>query len=320
MTISSDLSAPLVVIVGITGNQGGSVARALLESDKPYRIRGLTRDVTKPVAQEFARAGAELVAVSLAVGNETGVHAAFAGADIVFAVTNFLEHLDKAREIAEGKLMVDAAKSAGAKLFIWSALEPFGALSGGRLPHVAFFDSKAEVTAYAKASGIPLAIVQAGYYATNILEAVPYALSAQTDGSFAFSLLMAGTTRVPLLDVAADYGLYVRAAIEAPTLGAGSEVLSGRLISLDEIIAHLSEVTGKKITYAQIARAPFAAAFPFQMMAPTICDMCQAYEEIGYYGPKRLSSVDILARTPKTWREYLEGLPKEAFPAEIRPA
>lgn len=84
MTISSEPSAPLVAVVGITGKQGGSVARALIESDKPYRIRGLTRDANKSAAQAFAREGVEIVAVSLTVGNEDGARAAFAGADIVF--------------------------------------------------------------------------------------------------------------------------------------------------------------------------------------------------------------------------------------------
>ncbi|KAJ7671736.1 NAD(P)-binding protein [Mycena rosella] len=320
MTFSTETSAPLVVIAGITGKQGGSVARALLESVKPYRIRGLTRDITKPAAQKFAIAGVQLVAVALTVGNEDGARAAFAGADVVFAVTNFNEHIDKEREVAEGKLMVDAAKAVDVKLFIWSALEPFGTLSQGRIPDVLFFDSKAEITAYAKSSGIPLAIVQAGYYATNIFDGVPYSLKAQPDGSFAYRLPMAGTTRVPLIDVEVDYGLYVRAAIELPALGAGSEVLSGRLISLNEIIADLAEVTGKEIVYSQIDRAPFVEAFPFQPLALTIADMCQAYEEIGYYGSKLPSSEDILARKPKSWREFLKATPKDGFPVEIRPA
>ncbi|KAJ7112053.1 NAD(P)-binding protein [Mycena crocata] len=273
MTISTELSAPLVVVVGITGKQGGSVARALIASDRPYRIRGLTRDVSKPTAQFFAKAGAELVAISLTIGNEAGVRDAFAGADIVFAVTNFLEHADKQREIAEGKLMVDAAKSAGVKLFIWSALESFNILSGGRI-------SRADVTAYAKSSGIPLSVVQAGYYASNVFESVPYALTVDADGSgYTFRMPMAGTTRVPLIDVEEDYGLYVRAAIEDPNLGAGSEVLSGRLISLDDIIAQLAED----------------------------------------YGSKPVSSENILVRKPRSWRQYLEALPKEGFPVEIRP-
>jgi uncharacterized protein YbjT (DUF2867 family) len=84
MTISQDPSAPLAVLVGITGQQGGSVARALIDSDKPYRIRGLTRDATKPAAQAFAAQGVQIVSVSLTVDDVLNVRKAFEGADIVF--------------------------------------------------------------------------------------------------------------------------------------------------------------------------------------------------------------------------------------------
>ncbi|KAJ7228126.1 NAD(P)-binding protein [Mycena haematopus] len=319
MTISDSPAAPLVAVVGITGKQGGSVARALLESDKPYRIRGLTRDAKKPAATAFAKLGVAVVEVSLTVGNEANVRKAFAGADIVFAVTNFTEHLDPEREIAEGKLLVDAALAVGVSLFVWSALESFTALSGGRLSRATFFDSKAVVSTYARASGIPLAIVQAGYYASNILDIAPSALKPQTDGSYLFCLPMAGSTRVPLIDVESDYGLYVRAAIESPALGAGSEVLSGRLTSIDELIAGLAEVTGQKIVYSKITLEEFSAAFPFKPMVPLLEDMYQAYEEIGYYGTKTPSSGDILGRKLRTWRQFLEATPKENFPASLRP-
>jgi uncharacterized protein YbjT (DUF2867 family) len=84
MTISTSPTAPLVGIVGITGNQGGSVARALIDSDKPYRIRGLTRNAQKSSAKVLTGLGVELVTISVTVGNEDGVRTAFAGANIVF--------------------------------------------------------------------------------------------------------------------------------------------------------------------------------------------------------------------------------------------
>lgn len=84
MTISENSSAPLVVIIGITGVQGGSVARALVESDKPYRMRGITRDPSKPAAQAFAQQGVTLVTVSLTADNADGIRQAFESADIIF--------------------------------------------------------------------------------------------------------------------------------------------------------------------------------------------------------------------------------------------
>ncbi|KAJ7343685.1 NmrA-like domain-containing protein, partial [Mycena albidolilacea] len=122
MPISSSPSALLIVIVGSTGNQGGSIIQALAEFDKPYRIRGITRDVTKPATQKLGSQGVEMVNVALSVENADTVRKAFLGADMVFIVTNFWEHLDKTREVAEGKMMVDAAKAAAVHLLIWSAL------------------------------------------------------------------------------------------------------------------------------------------------------------------------------------------------------
>lgn len=84
MVASVDKQAPLAVVVGVTGNQGGSVANALIESTKPYRIVGLTRDPSKPAAQVFGNKGVELYQVDLVVGNEMAVTKAFEEADVVF--------------------------------------------------------------------------------------------------------------------------------------------------------------------------------------------------------------------------------------------
>lgn len=112
MTIVNDTAAPLVVVVGATGIQGGSVVRALAESHKAYRVRGLTRDASKPAAQELAKQGVEVHAVNLVLENAPAVKAAFKGAAIAFVrpppgrshrphraqiVTNFWEHMSMQR-------------------------------------------------------------------------------------------------------------------------------------------------------------------------------------------------------------------------------
>jgi len=308
MTISQEPSAPLAVLVGITGLQGGSVARALIESDKPYRIRGLTRDPSKPAAQAFAAQGVQIIGVSLTVDNAAGVRKAFEGADIIFTVTNFNEHMDKQREIAEGKLFVDTAKEAGVKLLIWSGLESLSSLSGGKFSRVAFFDAKAEITEYAKHSGVPLSVVQAGYYATNLFEA-SYALKKQPDGSYVFGLPVPASTVVPVIDVAYDYGLYVRAAIEHPALGAGSDVQSGTLTSFGDMVATLSQVSSKKITYLEMTRDEFIEATGMPDFGPMLSDMFEAFGVHGYYGPKAITSPGFLARTPRSWADFLKVTP-----------
>ena len=49
----------LILVAGATGNQGGAVARSLL--DRGFRVRALTRNPQKPEAQALADQGAEVV-------------------------------------------------------------------------------------------------------------------------------------------------------------------------------------------------------------------------------------------------------------------
>lgn len=204
------------------------------------------------------------------------------------------------QEAAVGKMLVDTAKTTGVKLLVWSALESFTELTNGRFPLAQFCDSKAEVTAYARASGVPLAIAMPGFGAFNIPIA-HYALKRQEDGSYLFTLPISGATRVPLSDTAHDFGLYVQAAIESPVLGAGSEVRAGRIISLDEIVAQFAQgtqvmarrpfqtdlrpvlVSGKKIVYRQVDRESWIEGFapPVKFLGPILGDMFQTFEAAG---------------------------------------
>lgn len=57
----------LITVFGATGNQGGSVVRAILNDpalSREFKVRGITRDVSKPAAQALAAKGVEVVAVS----------------------------------------------------------------------------------------------------------------------------------------------------------------------------------------------------------------------------------------------------------------
>lgn len=56
----------IFTVFGATGNQGGSVIRAILghpELSKTWKIRAVTRDVSKPSATALKDKGAEVVAV-----------------------------------------------------------------------------------------------------------------------------------------------------------------------------------------------------------------------------------------------------------------
>jgi uncharacterized protein YbjT (DUF2867 family) len=56
----------LLVVFGATGKQGGSVIKSILDDPvtaAQYSIRGITRDPSKPAAQELAASGVECVRV-----------------------------------------------------------------------------------------------------------------------------------------------------------------------------------------------------------------------------------------------------------------
>ncbi|KAG8990467.1 hypothetical protein FRB94_000280 [Tulasnella sp. JGI-2019a] len=79
MTVTHDLCAPLLVIVGATGTQGFSVIKALSESDKPHRLRGFTRNPTKLIMKEMAAKGTQMVVVEPRPENKDLTTKAFEG-------------------------------------------------------------------------------------------------------------------------------------------------------------------------------------------------------------------------------------------------
>jgi uncharacterized protein YbjT (DUF2867 family) len=81
--------AKVLVVIGATGVQGGSVVShflSLSSERQSFRIRGLTREQSSAKAQELANKGVEIVAADL--DNVPSVVKAFADASFIFSVTN----------------------------------------------------------------------------------------------------------------------------------------------------------------------------------------------------------------------------------------
>lgn len=155
----------LVVIIGITGNQGGSVAARFLQ-DPSYRIRGLTRNPSSPRALALAAQGIEIVHADL--DDVASLTAAFAGANLIFSVTNYWEPFFRPDsraaaaaqgiscrkyaydvEVQQGKNIADAAASVVDGLdevgFVASTLSNARECSKGMYRELYHFDAKAEV-------------------------------------------------------------------------------------------------------------------------------------------------------------------------------
>ena len=82
MVASQSDSAPLITVFGATGNMGGSTVAHLLASDKPYRIRAITRSPEQAKSKELASKGVEVVKGDFE--SESELTEAIKGADFVF--------------------------------------------------------------------------------------------------------------------------------------------------------------------------------------------------------------------------------------------
>ncbi|KAG8859537.1 hypothetical protein FRB96_004421 [Tulasnella sp. 330] len=305
MTVSKNPSAPLVVVVGATGAQGFSVIKALSESDKPYRLRGLTRDVSKTKSKDLAAQGVEMVAVEPRPDNKDQIVKAFQDADVVFAVTVLAM---QQMELAEGKMLVDSAKAANVKLLVWSGLESTSEASGGKY-RVPAFDNKNEITKYARASGIPKVVnVMAPMYFENFMN-LSVTPRKQPDGSYAIFCVCPPESIMPAIYTKHDYGLFVRKAIEVPN--SPEELYAyGELISWKQIAQELGEGTGKDVKYVHQSDEDFIKDFVLlglpEFVAKSLLAMYLSAVEFNYYGKKDIKgNLDGLARKPLTWREFV---------------
>ena len=179
-------------MVGATGNQGGSVARRFLQ-DPQYAVRGLTRDPSSAAAKELAALGADMVQCDL--DDVKSLEAAFAGANIIFSVTNYWEPFfrpdcrAKAEELGvtcrryaydveyqQGKNIADAAATVVDSLdgngLLASTLSHAGKCSKAKYKDLYHFDSKADVFPDYVAAAHPelaakMSCIQTGFFTTS---------------------------------------------------------------------------------------------------------------------------------------------------------
>ena len=162
-----------VLVIGATGQQGGSVARHLL--DKGHRVRALARNTDSSSANQIESLGAELVVGDTEDG-ESVVRAAV-GVDAVYAMTTFTQSGLEA-EVRQGRTIADAVKTAGVGHFLYASVA--SADQSTAVPH---FDSKYEIEQHIKLLGIPHTIVAPVFFSENLLS--PWTLPGLIEGKLA---------------------------------------------------------------------------------------------------------------------------------------
>ncbi|OAL55209.1 NAD(P)-binding protein [Pyrenochaeta sp. DS3sAY3a] len=275
----------LVVIIGITGNQGGSVAATFLQNPQ-WRIRGLTRNPNSPASQALAAQDVEMVKADL--HDPSSLTHVFRGANLVFSVTDFWApyfnptNVARAKEqgktigryayeleVEQGRNIVDAVAREVGSLdevgFVASTLCSARERSGGRYQELWHFDGKADVfPAYVEERYPELArrtsYLHTGYYYTSWRILPGRWFAKLPNSTIQMQFPTSPTTLIPHLHPKTDTGPFVLALLRLPpqsTLMAASAWLAW-----PDWIALWGEVTGVKTSYKQVSVEDLDAYMP----------------------------------------------------------
>ncbi|KAJ7184875.1 NAD(P)-binding protein [Mycena filopes] len=162
---------PIITIFGANGTQGTAVLEAVL-ADGKYTPRAVSRSLESPKSKALIAKGVEVVVADLF--NKASLVAAIRGSEVVFGNTNFWDpeifpaDPEGKGEIIQGKNLVDAAKEAGVKFFIYSSLPSATELSNGLYKHVYHVDNKVVIQKHLEASGVPYALLMTAWFVENL--------------------------------------------------------------------------------------------------------------------------------------------------------
>ncbi|KAL8995935.1 MAG: hypothetical protein Q9169_004436 [Polycauliona sp. 2 TL-2023] len=295
----------IITVFGATGNQGGSVIASIQSNSKlssEYKIRGVTRDPSKPKGQALADKGVELVKADLS--DKESLNKAIQGSHTVFAVTNYWEYMSKDIEVTQGKNITDICKANGVSLLIWSSIPHAGKMTNGKLSHLPHFDAKADVADYIREQKVPAIFLNAGCFMSNFTGALQ-----KSDEANSLNLNLKPDTKIPLFDAAVDTGKFAAGIMLNPSELLNKDVYaaSGWYTPTD-IVNAIEKFSGKKTTFNQLPDETFRSYLP-EAIAEEMMETFMLVRDYAYYGPggdKILAeSLKYVAEKPTTLEDFI---------------
>jgi len=247
------MSQKLVVVVGATGTQGGSVVSALLRHGG-YAIRGITRNADGESAKALKNKGVEVVSARLI--DKDSLIKAFRGAYAVFGVTVPFTEDD---EELQGRNIVDAAKAAKVPLLVWSSLPSASETSNGKYTTIYHFDKKNAVDKYIATAGQPSVILHTGGFAENLFQFKQLQRDESNPNKWNIIYpVVRPETPMPMTWIEGDFGNIVVAVIDhweddsfKAKLTKERIVAAPITITGNEMVETIKKVTGKEVTYVR---------------------------------------------------------------------
>jgi uncharacterized protein YbjT (DUF2867 family) len=251
-----------ILVTGATGQQGGSVARALLA--RGHQVRAFTRKPEGAAAKQLAKAGAVIAAGDLA--DPESLIGAAKGVDTVFLMGNSWEAGPDA-ERAQVIAAVDALARIGVGHVIYSSVDSADRNTG--IPH---FASKYAVERHLAASGLPYTISAPAAFMDNLV--APWMIDGLRNGVLAMAL--PAERKLKQLAVA-DIGAFVASLAERREAVFGRRYdIAGDAVSGAEAAAILSRVTQRDIRYQEL---PLESV---QQQSADLAAMFEWFDRVGY--------------------------------------
>jgi uncharacterized protein YbjT (DUF2867 family) len=272
-----------VLVTGATGQQGGALARLLLQ--RGHHVRAMTRKPESAAAGGLRKAGAEVVTGDL--GDLSSVERAARGVDVAYIVATPYEQGTVA-ETRFGKTGLDGVRAAEVPYIVYSSVSDADRKTG--IPH---FDSKAEVEEHLKRLGIDYSIVAPVFFMENLL--APWITPGFAQGVLAMGMFPDRKLQVISLPEIAEF---TTLAVEQRRSFRGKRInIASDELTPPEMARQISEVAGTKLAYH---------AIPLDQLRQQNEDFAKMYDwfnRVGY-------SVDIAklkADYPQVrWRSFRE--------------
>ena len=238
-------------MTGATGQQGGTLARLLLQ--KKHKVYALTRNTQSPAAQDLRNKGAKLVKGDL--DDSDSLKQVVNGIDSIFLMGTPFEDGTEA-ETRRGKLMADIAKENSIEHLVYSSVANADKNTG--IPH---FEGKYKIELHIKNLRIPFTIIGPTFFMENLL-----GLGLQ-QGQLALPLSPSSILQQSALENIAEFSALVLEH-RKPFLGKRIDIASDEVTG-ERATKILSNELGYRIKYVQI---------PLEQVRQANEDMARMYD------------------------------------------
>jgi uncharacterized protein YbjT (DUF2867 family) len=240
-----------ILVTGATGQQGGSLARLLLQ--KKHKVYALTRNTQSSAAQDLRNKGADIIKGDL--DDFDSLEHAVKDVESIFLMGTPFEDGTEG-ETRRGKLMADIAKENKVEHLVYSSVANADKNTG--IPH---FESKYKIEQHIKNLGIPYTIIGPTFFMENLLG------PGLEQGQLALPLSPSTILQQSALETIAEFSSMVLEH-HKPFLGKRIDIVSDEVTG-EQAANILSNVLGYKIKYVPI---------PLEQVYQTNEDMARMYD------------------------------------------